>query len=374
MGDYVEVENDDIDTYTTQEKKTFAHDALLGVKKKRHAHDRDLIRLQNRILITGVIGIVVAWFYIRLSMIEQVYKDQFELYNNASSHFNSSPKPLGMTKFTIREVAIASQFPTFYSNILVTTMSAKSLSPVGAQFLLVMLTRFSDDITRETWSGSSEQLQLARLHTDAGGFLHDFDNWNVNENKFRWLCKTQKEFDTHIAVQCRLRASNGGMGNLADQTLNAITKVGDDATDPGDQARPTYDILQTLYSGGLCEVARFHVSANTEVAELVSKVAGRMSLRHVDCSAQRRMQAAGTVSNVAGAGMTGLGVVMAQSGSLFAGPISAAATLGIVAGTFVAGHFLGKRTYNSTICTPPSGASMVSKEEYTYDDLTCGSG
>ena len=374
MGDYIEVENDEIDTYKTQEKKTYVHDALLGIKKKRHALDSGLIRLQNRILITGGIGIVVAWFYIRLAMIGEVYKDQFELYNNASSHFNSSPEPLGMTNFTIREVAIASQFPQFYSNILVTTMSAKSLSPVGAQFLLVMLTRFPDDITRETWSGSPEQLQLSELHADAGGFLHNFDSWNVKENKFRWLCKTQTEFDTHIAVQCRLRASNGGTENLADQALSAMNNVGEDATEPGDQALPTYDILHTLYSGGLCKVARFHVSANTEVADLVNKVAGRMSLRHVDCSAQRRMQAAGTVSNVAGAGMTGLGVVMAQSGSLFAGPISTVATLGIVAGTFVAGHFLGKRTYDSTICTPPSGANMVSKEEYTFDDLTCDSG
>ena len=374
MEDYVEVDNDDIDTYKTQEKKTYVHDALLGAKKKQNAKDRGLIRVQNRILIGGIIAVVVAWFYVRLEMIKKVYKDQFDLYYEKSSPFNQSPKPLGMTIFTVYEAAVATQFPHFYDKIWVGTMSSKSLSKVGAQFLLIMLTRFPNDITRETWAGSSEQLQRFRLHERTGGFLHNFSSWNVEANKFRWLCKTQREFDTHIAVQCRLRTFNEATGSLADQALGAINAMGEEESPEagGTNARSTHDILHSLYSGGLCEVARYHVSDKTTVAELVQKVAGRMSLRHIDCDAQRRMQYVNTFSNVAGGGMTGLGVVMAQSGSLFAGPISAAATLGILAGTVIGGHFLSKQSHDTAICEPPNDAYMVNEEEYTYDDVTCG--
>tara|TARA_B100000787_G_C16195861_1_gene300781 strand:+ start:126 stop:1244 length:1119 start_codon:yes stop_codon:yes gene_type:complete len=368
MGDEIVIEDEDIGLYKAREKKTYIFDSLLGTRKRKYTEDRSLIRFQNRVLITGAIGIVVAWFYIRLAMVEKVYKAQFEQYYDTHSHFNSSPEPLGMTNFTIREITIASEFPQFYSKVLVSTMSAKTISICGAKFLLIMLARFPNDITRDMWSGSPEQLLPSRLHARAGGFLHSFDSWNVPKNRFRWLCKTRAEFDTHIAIQCRLRGATGREGNL-------IEKVVDDVTESGSEVQASHDILHSLYNGGLCEVARFHTSASTTPAELLHKVAGLISLTHVDCRAQRAMQVAGTASNVAGAGMTGLGIISTMAGgSLFAGPLSIAATLGVVAGSIVTGIFMAERTKDATICTPPTGAHMVDKENYTYDDLTCGNG
>lgn len=367
MEDHLQLTESDIAEYARLEKKTYAYNSLVGMKKERYAKNRTLITFQNRVMLAGVACVIFAWFYIRLGMMEKVFEQQYLLYYGDESNFNDSPDAAGSTNFTLREVAIAAEFPQFYDKVLVTTMSSKALKPVGAIFLLTMLARFPSDITKETWAGSQTQLGLSQLHTNPGGFLESFQSWSVPSNKFRWLCKTQSDFDTNLAIQCRVRASRDESGNVIDAMLSANADLEKKGVGGG------FDILQSLFEGGLCRVALVHVTAETTPADLTQSIAGKMSLEYANCDAQKIMQAAATASNVAGAGMTGLGVVFAQAGgSLVGGPIAIAASLGIAAATVTTAYFMAKNTSDTTICTPPTGALMVNEEEYTYSDLTCG--
>jgi hypothetical protein len=264
------------------------------------------------------------------------------MFYDKNSMFNSSDAPLGEDRFNIQEVAIAAEFPKFFEVVFVGTMNSKSLSVTGAIFLLMMLSKFPQYITREMWAGSSTQLNASKLHSNTGGFLQSFQNWNVEDNKFKWLCQTSDEFDRHFAIQCRLK--------------NPDKKIG---------------VLQSLYEGGLCKVARLHTDSGTTPEELVQQISGKLTLHYADCDAQKTMRAASTVTNVIGAGATGLGVVQFIAGSLIAGPISMAATLGITAATIAGSYFMGKNTYDTTICIPPDGALMIDETRFSYDNLNC---
>ena len=369
------IDESELSRYLSAERKTYAYDSLLGLKKDKYIEINTNIRVQNRILIVGILAVIISWFYVRLGLLEEVFKIQYELYYKEESHFNSSPSPNGSDNFSIREVAIAAEFPEYYNTVLVGTMTSKQLTTTGAIFLLIMLARYPDDITREMWAGTSDQLGASKLHADPGGFLHNFQSWNVIENKFRWICKTPSEFERHVAIQCKIKTlANHSRGDILTQGTDSLSNMltGEEENNSTVESQLSVDILNSLYSGGLCKLARLHVAANTSPDELVEKVVGRISLFYADCDAQKRMRRASTVTNVVGAGATGLGIVHYTAGAMFGGPVAIVASLGIIGATAVTSYFMGKNTYDTTICTPPNGAVMVNADQYTYNDLACG--
>lgn len=178
----------------------------------------------------------------------------------------------------------------------------------SAWFLLLMLQEFPQ-MEAIHWSGSAEQLNARRL----AHFLRSFNSWNHRSNPFRFLFKSEAEFELSVAVR-------------------EVKKKG-----------LTGSVLESLFAGGFCRVAIDHASMNTNAKELAKKMLARVVVFKRTCEAEkhmRRVKAGMDGANAAGTTVT-TGIMMYGAYAGYTGAVAANSGVAATLGATAHGAFLG---------------------------------
>lgn len=153
-----------------------------------------------------------AWLYLQLRALRTQYTKEYEWW---AERYTRGPRPAGQYHYRLTCVCLAAEYPPFAA------LACGALPQSSAIFILTMLQHFGDHMEGIHYSGSRTQLRGASFRT----FVRDFASWNVPDNHWRFLFPTKARFDLSSAVQTAKSMPSGGSA------------------------------LQTLYDGGLCQMA-----------------------------------------------------------------------------------------------------------------------
>lgn len=324
----IELSEEYVDDYLSEKRDTNKYRVRNVQLIDQNLKDKKTINFQNRVVVGIIILAIVSWVGARVLLLSKLYEDQYKVFNT----FGKFEK--GEVSYTISEVAIASEYSSFY-NVMNSFFASTALSKTGAKFLMLMLSIFPDHLQGKHWSSppsgpSFEGRDYFRL-----SFLH----WRSPNNNFSFFFETEEEFNHSLMLRCKNENPN---------------------------RRSIYD---DLFEGGLCRIASNQTSLKLTAPKLVSMILGKFTAREKDCKWQKRYAAVNSATNAIGAGATILGG-MSAGGISFTGA-GAFAAVGVAAGTAVGSFFLGKQSHESEICLPSEGETLVGKGLVTRQDVSC---
>jgi hypothetical protein len=284
---------------------------------------------QRVIVLMAALVCAVGWVTSRLVLIRTAHADALRVY--ASAQFNSGPVSTGAPRgYTALHAALAFRSPPFYS-AMVTLRLSRSLSPVGAHFLLLFLQRFPVQMRRVHWDGSPGQLGYPHVHA----FCRDWAGWASSKNAFSWLFPTEREFESSIMIRCKRLHPTGK------------------------------SLMDNLYQGGICHVAETHTTSNRTAADLFGSIVGTFTVQKKECTAQRTYAAASAASNVISAGVMAFAAIL--SGGMALAPLAGLTA----AATVVGATTVADRSSKAVMCTLSEDETRISYDEFTLQDLSC---
>lgn len=311
-----------------------------SILKERYHRTRQRLARERLLIVLGLIGLVVAWIWLRVSGMRSKFEEHFAVMETARFERGAAPK--GLFRYSMWDIALVIEYPALHT--LGNTLGLSDhLSRAGALFLASILYEFRFELTRVHWSGSASQLRLELLPY----FATNFSTWRDRRNPFRFLFGTELHFEESI-MMCRYRQ------------LGLVSE------------------LHSLFDGGFCNLARLMADAESlTYTDLLRRVLGRNVIFKQSCHDEKVQAATFTVSNVVatGAGLFGVGAALAGVAAV-ATPVGALATLALAAGTAGASFELGRRSYDGAMCTFAPDQTMVSGNRYRMrrEGGGCGEG
>lgn len=299
-------------------------DALAATKRRQFATVGRTVRTEHRratertdyfnvwlAVLLIVVLCAALWIYGHLRSLRTLYRTDVEWWK---TRYVRGPRPLGSDEVGLDCLLVSAEYPAFAKAFL--SQQCRSLPQTSAIFLLTMIQTFGDEMEGIHYSGSREQLGGARFHT----FLKDYGHWNVPDNPWRFLFKSQSSFALSVAVQ-RAKASPNG------DTM-----------------------LEALFNGGLCAVARQFYKPEVDAPQMCRELLDEQLVYYQSCDAARLASAFNVGNNVGGlVGATvggAAGRALSQAGGRLAGRLAfsaiaditgeAAGTVGVMEATVAA--------------------------------------
>jgi len=170
--------------------------------------------------------------------------------------YRRGPTPEGKYRFDMNCISISDNY-ALLSSLLngVGLGCGYSLNETQCEFLLLVMQVLFRDLEGIHWCGSADQLG----YSSAQEWVKSWQAWNVEKNPFRFML-TEDEFDTSVAI---LQAQKSWEGSY----------------------------LNSLYFGGLCNVAVEQYKDTLEPTDMVKELLGVQPVYYRSCYDQRMANA-----------------------------------------------------------------------------------
>lgn len=165
--------------------------------------------------------------------------------------YRRGPKPLGGTAYGMLCCAIAEEYPALLSPLSLAS-ACPTINRAGSIFLLTFCQRYFNEIEGVHWSGSAPQLNYSKAQT----YVRSWADWNVDDNKWAWLYPQESVFDLSSAVKSA-------------------------------QLTWSDSYLESLFSGGLCQLVHDHTSDTSDPDTMMQHLMGIKLVMYRSCEDQR---------------------------------------------------------------------------------------
>lgn len=260
---------------------------LEDIERREDEHRAASIRW---IILAVLLALVWTWMNAKLGSLRMTYSDAYDWWMVTYKGVEYAKSTGNYPLVTIPSIATRLEFPS-YAWVQQLLMLQESIPRPGAEFVMIMITHFSQNMRPIHFNGSSNQLRFTELATflptDQGA------DWTYIWSSFNAKNTHGEPVNPWSGV---LWSSVRAMGNSpAIRDYYSTT--------------PNRSFIESLYRGGLVEVAMTHGNDNTSGADMVRYLMGTTpDATPLPCSVGQKTNSA--IQKGSEYGTLALGVVM----------------------------------------------------------------